>query len=484
MSADTVVLDATRAMGVLNAAIKAQMFPDGSIPEGDDDKIRQAEQIIELARQAYTVALEIGPANVPMYQAVVAVLAEAQILPASTPEPQPVAVAPPPTAGGDSGYDSTPGAYVPADAAAVPWPTAQDVADVNAMAAGLSQVYGTQAAQEQQTPVQGTAGGDASFTADPPAVPEQPAIAPPPPPPAPPEPTGVEYPQVNETWADASGGQWIIEIGGHGPQLQVRSASTGEQTLVPAGFLAQRVSLAPAVPTQEAPPSTSPASPSSPPQPSLPPSPSTQAGSPPPVQPPEPSSPSPSSSSDPASPASSPPPSPSPSATERSPASATDDDEGDPQYATLLEGVEADYLPTAMPVPMDLESPPDSMPEDLTMVGDLDQRRLHSQFNALQARARYLRGLEDAKARGCSRLRKSYMKMAMRAARAELGKEASVTEVKELAEEATDVKPWIEREERHRDRAEAYKTFFDMYSENVTVLSRDWTMRDQEQRGS
>jgi hypothetical protein len=134
-----------------------------------------------------------------------------------------------------------------------------------------------------------------------------------------------------------------------------------------------------------------------------------------------------------------------------------------------------------MPVPMDLERPPEGMPEDLTAVGDVEQRRLHSQFNALGARARYLRGFEDAMARGCKRLRQSYMKTAMKQARGQLGAQASVTEVTQLAEEDEVVKKWTERMVRpSADRADAYKTFFDMYSENVTVLSRDWTMRDQE----
>jgi hypothetical protein len=137
-----------------------------------------------------------------------------------------------------------------------------------------------------------------------------------------------------------------------------------------------------------------------------------------------------------------------------------------------------------MPVPMDLERPPDGMPDDLTMIGDVDQRRLHSQFNALASRARYLRGLEDAKARACKRLRSSYMKAAMRQARTELGAAATVTEVTQLAEEDEVVKKWTDRMAVHADRAEAYKTFFDIYSEHVTVLSRDWTMRDAEMRGS
>lgn len=158
--------------------------------------------------------------------------------------------------------------------------------------------------------------------------------------------------------------------------------------------------------------------------------------------------------------------------------------EDDPQYTNLVEQVEHDYGPVAMPVPMDLERPPEGMPEDLTMVGDIEQRRLHSQFNALAARSRYLRGFEDALARACKRLRQSYMKTAMKDARVELGKDASVTEVTQRAEDDESVSTWTERMVRHQERADAYKTFFDIYAEHVVVLSRDWTMRDQEQRGS
>lgn len=138
-----------------------------------------------------------------------------------------------------------------------------------------------------------------------------------------------------------------------------------------------------------------------------------------------------------------------------------------------------------MPAPMDLERPPEEMPEDLTNVADLVARRLHSQFNALAARARYLRGIEDAKARGCRRMKNKYLKPAMRTARGELGKAASVEEVKARAEELNeDAVTWTAREERHTERSQAYETFLRMYAEDVSVLSRDWTFREAEEKGS
>lgn len=161
-----------------------------------------------------------------------------------------------------------------------------------------------------------------------------------------------------------------------------------------------------------------------------------------------------------------------------------DDDEGDDQYANLLAKVRENYEPQHMPSPMDLEHPPTKMPEDLTAIGDLEQRRLHSQFNALSARARYLYNIESAKGRACERIYRYHLKGAMRPARETLGKDATLTEVQQLAEENEIVAKWIVRRDDHQERAEAYKTYLAMYSENVTVLSRDWTMRAREESGS
>lgn len=161
-----------------------------------------------------------------------------------------------------------------------------------------------------------------------------------------------------------------------------------------------------------------------------------------------------------------------------------DDDEGDEKYAELLDQVVADYQPLGMPVPMDLARPPSPMPDDLTQVDDISARAYHSQFNALAARARYLHGLEAAKARACDRVYKFNLKGAMRVARESLGQSASVTEVQQLAEDNELVEPWMRRRDLHADRAEAYRTFLTFYTEDVSVLSRDWTMRDKEERGS
>lgn len=183
------------------------------------------------------------------------------------------------------------------------------------------------------------------------------------------------------------------------------------------------------------------------------------------------------------------PPSVPPSAESQSPSSVAstgapvDDDEGDARYAKLLDGVDADFTPSHFPVPQDLENPPELMPDDLTL-GDVENRRLHSQYNALSARARYLWSIQHAKSKRCDRVVKMHMRSAMKQARGELGKDATVAEVRMLAEEQQDVAVWIDRRDRHSDLADAYKEFFEIYAENVKTLSRDLTYAGTEQEGS
>lgn len=324
------------------------------------------------------------------------------------------------------------------------------------------------------------------------------------PPAAPDTPSGM---MNGERWVDAQGNEWDILSGSGTPQIEARAVSNNEVTTLPAGFLKMRSPNQPP-PSQPQPPA--PLVPAAPEPPQVtegeirvapdgysyalktvevdrvlvtdvngepkgyvdlvvwvtwPLSLATQAPAQAPQQPAE-------------------------APVDAEPASASwsapiiDDDEGDETYGNLLAHVSANYMPSAMPVPADLERPPAAMPDDLTAIPDIQARALHSQFNALASRARYLQGLEAAKARACERVLKQYMKVAMREARATLGKDASVTEVSQLAEENDGAATWIRRRDIHADRADAYKTFREMYSEDVSVLSRDWTMREIEQKGS
>lgn len=160
-----------------------------------------------------------------------------------------------------------------------------------------------------------------------------------------------------------------------------------------------------------------------------------------------------------------------------------DDDEGDPEYANLLESSEQIFVRAGLPLPTVIHDPP-HMPEDLTGVPDEQRRKLHSQFNACSARAHFMQAIERQRKIDCKRLYNVALKPAMRTKREELGKDATVTEVKARAEEHPAVVKWLNRVERHSDHEDAYKTLFDIYTENVSVLSRDHTMASTEESGS
>jgi hypothetical protein len=448
------------ASAVLDAAMAGGMYPNGAAPDGDDAKVTEAKKVLQLAQRSKELVDASGADSIPLWGVTKRIL----------------------VAAGEISEG-----YVPGQAAQPP--------------------------VAQQPP-------------QPPAQPQQQVV----PEASPPLPD--KGPEGNEVWLDSENEQWVVlnDYGG-GPQVHVRSVATGEQTVLPVGFLKQlspdqsaahpapAQAPAPIPPGQQrlygdvvytlesddgvkqvvildpqgsrytqdragwltwplvqSPPPPAAAAPSPPADPPLPPVPSVEAAQP--VEQPQvPEQPSETSVE--------------PSAPDEPPARhddqmlaiPVDDDEGDEEYAKVLDKVVAIYdRGASMPAPMDLERPPSRMPEDLTETSDIQARQLHSQFNALAARARYLMGVEQAKSRACEQVYKHHLKKMMPDVRKQLGAGASVTEVQQQAEEDPCVEPWLRRRVHHHERAEAYKTFLSIYSENVTVLSRDWTMRDQEEK--
>lgn len=480
-------LDVVRATAIINKGIQHGWYQDGAMPAADADKKTVASQIVELARQCEAVKNQVGPDKVPAWAAAEEILAEAS---------------------GNNGVAPQPA--VPA-LPQVPVPAAPPIAS----------------APPPPPPVPAPA---------PPvqqASPVQPPAPPPPPTPAPsPQPAQAsdDGPNVGDVWADAQGNEWKVERYEGGPTLEARSGKTGDVTLIPVGFLKSLRSRSEASPPV-APPEPAAATLASQP-PEMPPAPSAPS---PPV--PSPSAP-PSLVPDGAKPGdpievngvtyyvnfqanglSTTPPANAPSRVAPQPPAVVSqplgvmsgqgvtitevtskatstrapdvpdvhdvpDDQGDERYAALLDETEARYSPAGMTLPHELDEPPQIMPDDLTLVDGVEVRKLHSQFNALSALAKRRHDLEDSRARACDMIRKLHMKPAMRAARESLGSSASVTEVKELAEDDETVAMWSSRKQDHADKASAYKTFFDIYMENVKVLSRDVSMREVQVRGA
>ena len=162
-----------------------------------------------------------------------------------------------------------------------------------------------------------------------------------------------------------------------------------------------------------------------------------------------------------------------------------DDDEGDEEYGDLLSRVTAMHQPTGMPLPMELDHEPTPLPDDLTSVSDSEARRLHSERNALASRARYLHGLELAKSRACGVVRDGHQRAVVRELRKDYPKATTITELRDIARDTSEaVQLWADRATFHEERAAVYKIFLTNYTEDVSVLSRDWTMRDREEKGS
>jgi hypothetical protein len=514
--------DLKRAIAVINTAMKHNMFPLGVMPESDAAKIVEAEKLVTLCQQTAEMVKIIGESKVPTWPAVRDVLFEAEVLvgsngdggeqpspstqqasPPSPPSPQssaPTASAPTTSAPVITTPSSSPSpAPSPSSPSAPsvsgpPSPSQYQVGvtyasenagewEVLAPAEG-GQIEARSVATGQSTKIPAvgflkeqvggvTAGQVAGamptveqmdpypVTTQPPAVVEH-----------------IELrvnPALNSmTYLHPGCSTWTMTpLGSPLPDLNTRVKCAGCEMPFPLTVIEANgyESQTKEEPSAASSPSPAPSQPQSPP----------------------------SSSSVPSSPVTTPAASPSaPSVTSQLSASTStpgtsstisgtgapvDDAEGDDQYAALLDGVDALFTPQHFPVPHDLESPPELMPEDLTL-GEVENRRLHSQYNALSARARYLWAIDHLKAKQCGRMAKSYMKPAMRLARKELGKDATVAEVKLLAEEDEYVIKWATRQEMHADRAEAYQEFFQIYAENVKTLSRDLTYAGAEQEGS
>lgn len=518
MSTGSPTLDLQRATAVLKVAEKNKIYPEGSIPEGETDRLIEAEKIIELARQSKVIADQIGADNVPAYQAYVDILFEGQVTlgigseeeekqfldanqqatDAASAQEQSVGemhlLAKPDTnelffdhIGCDGGRsrmmypldDIDPNGYmdmsVECGECALQVPVTQVSVEPKTKCNDQDPTRPMQTCERDPGHSGMHMGGGQmwdSFLAKPAA--ELPSA--PPESPAQPE----EFTKENgDWWGDENGNPWLVVQGGGGPQVSVKNEA-GLQTVVPSSFLKKLIHREPRE-KESSSSSTSSLQSSAPLQPEVSspssitsPQPSHEVSEPSPGEPSGvelPEDPQPSAS-------------PQDSSQSSSSSEIVDDAENDEDYRKVLDEVEMLFQPRAMPVPQDLTTPPAGMPESEENIGPTENRRLHMQFNALAARARYLYKMEDAKARGCERIRKRYMKQAMRESREELGKDASVTEVTHLAESFDSVVLWDERVKRHSDRADAYKTFFDLYTENVTVLSRDFTMLDLEHRGS
>lgn len=136
-----------------------------------------------------------------------------------------------------------------------------------------------------------------------------------------------------------------------------------------------------------------------------------------------------------------------------------------------------------LPVPKDWEADPREMPRDLTPLSDVEIRSLHGEYNAYAARARYLLTLEKADLRNVSHLRDEALRQAMLDtdkidAETKKSKTNALIEAEAMGDK--NYKLFADQVRELQTRVEAFQTLVDIYAGNVSALSREWTMRQDE----
>ncbi len=450
-------MDVLRATAILKRASENGMYDPARIPEADGDKIKVAEEQVQLCRQVEGVVQQAYPGwedaaiaqKVPHWPAVQRVLLEANVLVGANGRDQSAVEPPPPVPdqASQNGLGTTRQEYAP------PKPEEQAAANE------LDQSIVSQGFLDEGPPCLAVPQGQDPVVHPAPAVSTIAAAS------------DQGSPREKEVWLDGQGIAWEVVHPGK-QSAEVKNVASGEGTIVPLGFLKKRQQVA----AQEA--KTGVVEVSAPLEPDPPPDHEEVVVDPPVIVE-----------------------APTPLATV---VTATDEQvaikyvtdvdqeqqrespEGAKveaaRYDDLVETVELRYEPAGMPIPRDLEDPPSIDAEGFADLDDKNARIAHSKYNALAARAKYLHDVEDAKARECDLVRTHHMRRAMAQARGELGSSATVTEVKIVAEEDALVDEWASYARSHADEARAFKTFHDIYTKHVEVLSRDWTMREKQVR--
>ena len=136
-----------------------------------------------------------------------------------------------------------------------------------------------------------------------------------------------------------------------------------------------------------------------------------------------------------------------------------------------------------LPVPSEIEGEPLPMPRDLSTVNDRMIRRLSGEYNAFLARAKWVltnasvalnntRHLRDAA------FRQAFIELDRIDPETEKAKTAGVLETEANADERV-----VVLDQRVADleaKVTTFKALAEIYSKNVEVLSREWTMRQDE----
>lgn len=129
----------------------------------------------------------------------------------------------------------------------------------------------------------------------------------------------------------------------------------------------------------------------------------------------------------------------------------------------------------SLPIPSEYEGTTPELPADFTQLGNDQIRRLHSEFNACSARARYLLVIEETYSYAAKTIYDHYFEQAFWATKKE---EKAVKYDREIeARNDKEVSLWFKRYTEHDIKVRNLKKLMEIYDNHCDRLSREWTMR-------
>jgi len=138
-----------------------------------------------------------------------------------------------------------------------------------------------------------------------------------------------------------------------------------------------------------------------------------------------------------------------------------------------------------LPIPSDPKEEATELPIDFTTLNDKEVRKLHAEYNSYLGRARWLLATATNSLARATHLRDDAYRKAYKHYNTELHlKEMKPTKdlVDSFAKEDEDYKTYDLDVRNEQEKVVIYKALVEIYGGNVDRLSREWTMRTDEER--
>lgn len=146
-------------------------------------------------------------------------------------------------------------------------------------------------------------------------------------------------------------------------------------------------------------------------------------------------------------------------------------------------GSDKPRLYRGLPEPEDLHGEPTPLPRDFTELSPKDIRKLHAEYNAYYARARWMLAVATNKLAGKTSLRDAQYRQAYMDAYELAGERKPTKDILDFTARSNErVKELDETVRKFQEDVTSYKALTEIYGGDVDRLSREWTMRQDEDK--